>query len=45
MGGRGSSSVSAAMPASGEGVVTYTCNGSTENEFQVLGVDFDAACG
>ena len=31
--------------ASGEGVATYTCNGSTENEFQVLGVDFDAACG
>jgi hypothetical protein len=31
--------------ASGEGVVTYTCNGSTENEFAVLGVDFDAACG
>jgi len=31
--------------ASGEGTASYVCNGSTENEFQVLGVDFDAACG
>jgi hypothetical protein len=31
--------------SSGSGEITYVCKGSTENEFQVLDVDFDAACG
>jgi hypothetical protein len=31
--------------ASGQGVATYNCHGSAENEFEVLGVDFNAFCG
>jgi hypothetical protein len=30
---------------SGEGFVSYTCQGTTKNEFQVLGTNFYADCG